>query len=83
MLHQVDGSERVSGGHVWPRLLDSLNGKYGLVISDQEAIRPLTRAADSLGVSRGLSFLSLIAGMVLGVTPNMRQSKLRDATIWS
>ncbi len=30
MLHQVDGSERVSGGHVWPRLLDSLNGNHGL-----------------------------------------------------
>ena len=29
-LHQVDGSERVSGGHVWPCLLDSLNGKHGL-----------------------------------------------------
>jgi len=24
VLHQVDGSERVSGGHVWPRLLDTL-----------------------------------------------------------
>ena len=83
MLHQVYGSERVSGGHVWPRLLGSLNGKYGLIISGQEAIRPLTRAADSLGVSRGLLFLSLIALMVSGVTPNMRQSKLRNATIWS
>ena len=30
MLHQVDGSERVGGGHVWPRLLDRLNGNYGL-----------------------------------------------------
>ena len=83
MLHQVDGSERVGGGHVWPRLLDSLNGKHGPVISGQEANRPLTRAADPLGVSRGLLFLSLIALMVSGVTPNMRQSKLRNATIWS
>jgi hypothetical protein len=30
VLHQVDGSERVGGGHVWPCLLDSLNGKHGL-----------------------------------------------------
>ena len=30
MLHQVDGGERVNGGHVWPCLLDSLNGKHGL-----------------------------------------------------
>ncbi len=30
MLHQVDGSERISGGHVWQRLLDSLNGNHGL-----------------------------------------------------
>ena len=30
MLHQVDGSERVGGGHVWPCLLDNLNGNHGL-----------------------------------------------------
>ena len=29
-LHQVDGSERVSGGHVWPCPLDGLNGNHGL-----------------------------------------------------
>ncbi len=29
-LHQVDGSQRVGGGHVWPRLLDSLYGNHGL-----------------------------------------------------
>jgi hypothetical protein len=28
--HQVDRSQRISGGHVWPRLLDGLNGKHGL-----------------------------------------------------
>ncbi len=66
-----------------PRPLDSLNGKPGLIISGQEAIRPLTRAADSLGVSRGLLFLSLIALMVSGVTPNTRQSKHRNAPILS
>ncbi len=30
MLHQVNGSQRVRGGHVWLCPLDSLNGKHGL-----------------------------------------------------
>jgi hypothetical protein len=30
LLHQVYGSQRVGGGHVWPCSLDSLNGKHGL-----------------------------------------------------
>ncbi len=30
LLHQVNGSQRVGGGHVWPCPLDSLNGKHGL-----------------------------------------------------
>ncbi len=40
-----------------------------------------TRAADSRGVSRGLSFRTLAAWRVSGVTPNARQSQLRYATI--
>ncbi len=27
---QINGSQRVGGGHVWPHLLDSPNGKLGL-----------------------------------------------------
>ncbi len=30
VLHQVNGSQRIGGGHVWPCPLDRLNGKYGL-----------------------------------------------------
>ena len=30
MPHQVNGSQRVGGGHVWPCPLDSLDGKLGL-----------------------------------------------------
>ncbi len=30
MPHQVNGSQRIGGGHVWPRPLDSPNGKLGL-----------------------------------------------------
>ena len=30
MPHQIDGSQRVGGGHVWPCPLDSPNGKLGL-----------------------------------------------------
>ena len=30
MPHQVNGSQRVGGGHVWPCPLDSPNGKLGL-----------------------------------------------------
>ena len=28
--HPVNDSQRFGGGHVWPCLLDSLNGKHGL-----------------------------------------------------
>ena len=31
MLHQVDGSERFGGVHVWPCPLDGLEGKPSLV----------------------------------------------------
>ncbi len=30
MPHQVNGSQRIGGGHVWPSPLDSPNGKLGL-----------------------------------------------------
>ncbi len=30
MLHQVNGSQRIGGGHVWPRQLDSLNSSRSL-----------------------------------------------------
>ena len=30
MLLQINGSQRFGGGHVWPYLLDSLKGNYGL-----------------------------------------------------
>ena len=30
MLHQINGSQRIGGGHIWPCQLDGLNGKHGL-----------------------------------------------------
>ncbi len=64
------------------RLFDTIRiGR--LTLPNRIILAPLTRGRTGGAGRRGLLFLSLIALMVSGVTPNTRQSKLRNAVIKS
>ncbi len=62
MPHQVNGSQRVGGGHVWPCPLDSPNGTLGL----GEVV-----PAGSLGVGKRLADDVLKVGVHVAMRARM------------